>query len=320
MNEYDTRVAVLSRSFSANPVLRAELQAAFRSVTFNDAGLSLSGDKMIDFLHGHSHAIVALERITGDVLDRLPDLKVIGKYGVGLDNVDLDACAQHDILVGWRGGVNRRSVAELTLGLAIALLRQFKLSDREIAGGVFRQIRGRQLSDRTVGLVGCGHVGKEVVRLLQPFGCTILAHDVLEFPEFYGEYGVEAVDLDSLLSRADVISLHLPLTNKSRNLIGEREFGLMRRDAVLINTARGGLIDEQALKRALQSGVIGGAALDVFSPEPPEDTELLGLSNFIATPHIGGSAAEAILAMGRAAIEGLVSPVSPRVHIAALSY
>jgi D-3-phosphoglycerate dehydrogenase len=171
--------------------------------------------------------------------------------------------------------------------------------------GAWRQHIGRQLSDRTVGIIGCGHVGKDLAILLRAFGCKVLAHDILDFPEFYVENDIEPMALDDLLKQSDVVTLHLPINDSTRNILSAGGLALMKPDAILINAARGGLIDEDALKLALMEDRLGGAALDVFATEPPEDRELLELPNFIVTPHLGGSAEEAILAMGRAAIRGL---------------
>lgn len=299
------RVAVCSRSFSHNPVLRAELLERYRHVTFNDAGLKLEGDRLVQFLRGHDKAITALETIDAAVLHQLPELQVISKYGVGLDMIDMAAMRAHGKRLGWSGGVNRRSVSELVVAFAIAMLRHVPAASREVLGGTWRQHVGGYLSGRTVGVVGCGHIGKDVVPLLRAFACTILAHDIRDFPEFYAANDVEPVELDHLLARADVVTLHVPLDDSTRNLLDARRLALMKPTAVLINAARGGIVDEVALKRALVEGRIAGAAFDVFAVEPPTDRELLSLPNFLATPHIGGSAHEAILAMGRAAIHGL---------------
>jgi D-3-phosphoglycerate dehydrogenase len=156
-----------------------------------------------------------------------------------------------------------------------------------------------------VGIVGCGHIGKDLVPLLKAFGCSVLAHDILEFPDFYTLHGVESVGLDALLRRSDIVTLHVPLNDSTRGLLNAERLALLKPDAVLINAARGGLVDEQELKRMLLDKRLAAAAFDVFHEEPPQDQELLGLPNFLATPHIGGSAEEAMLAMGRAAIEGL---------------
>lgn len=307
-----SRVVVASRSFSRHPVLRAELLARYPDATFNDKGLSLAGDALIDFLRSHDKAVIALEKIDGAVLDALPDLRVIAKYGVGFDKIDLHALIERGISLGWTGGVNRRSVAELVIAFAISLLRLIPQANAEVRGGTWRQLIGRQLSDCTVGIIGCGHVGKELARMLRAgFGCTVLANDITDFSDFYAEHGVQPVNLEALLARSDVVSLHLPFDPSTKNILNAERLASMKPGAVLINTARGGLVDEVILKTQLEERALGGAAFDVFAVEPPEDTAILQLSNFLVTPHIGGSAEEAIVAMGRAAIEGLDNSTIP---------
>ena len=306
-----TRVAVASRSFSRHPILRAELLARYSEVSFNDAGLSLAGETLVEFLSGHDKAITALEKLDEAMLSRLPDLKVIGKYGVGLDMIDLAAMSRLGKKLGWTGGVNRRSVSELTVAATIALLRHIPQGNAQVREGGWKQLMGRQLSDRTVGIVGCGHVGKDLVRLLMGFGCRILAHDIRDFPDFYAAHGVEPVGLEDLLKTADVVTLHLPFDASTRGILSAERLGLMRSDAVLLNMARGGLVDEIALKVMLMDGRLAGAAFDVFATEPPQDMELLRLPNMLALPHIGGSAEEAVVAMGRAAIAGLDNARDP---------
>ena len=310
MNTKD-RVAVCSRSFSKNPVLRAELLARYENVTFNDSGRQLEGDEVVAFLKGHDKAITALERITDEVLAQLPELRVIGKYGVGLDMIDMDAMRRHGKRFGWTGGVNRRSVSELVIALAVSMLRQVPTAHREVIAGTWRQHTGGLLSGRTVGIIGCGFVGKDLVTLLQPWRCRLLVHDIVDFPEFYTAHGVEAVSLDSLLEQSDVVTLHVPLDDSTLNMLDVEKLACMKPGAVLINAARGGVVDEAEVKAMLMSGRLAAAAFDVFHTEPPTDKELLNLPNFFVTPHIGGSAEEAILAMGRAAIEGLDKNVVP---------
>lgn len=304
MNTTD-RVAVCSRSFSRHPVLRAELLARYRHVTFNTAGLSLEGDALVAFLRGHEKAIIALEAIDDAVLAQLPDLRVISKYGVGLDMIDVDAVRARGKRLGWQGGVNRRSVAELALCFMIAILRHVPAASREVIAGTWRQHIGGQLTARTVGIVGCGHIGKELVELLAPFDCRLLVHDIRDYPEFFAAHRMTRVTLDELLATSDVVTLHVPLDASTRGMLDAGRLGRMRRGAVLVNTARGGLVDEAALAALLRDGAIGGAAFDVFASEPPTDPALLALPTFLATPHIGGSAQEAVLAMGRSAIEQL---------------
>lgn len=301
----ESRVAVCSRSFSRNVILRAELLARYERVTFNETGRQLDGDALVEFLRGHDKAITALEQIDDYVLSHLPELRVIGKYGVGLDMIDLDAMRRHGKYLGWTSGVNRRSAAELALAFAIVMLRHVPHSSREVLAGTWRQHVGGLLSGRTIGIIGCGNIGKDLVLLLQPFRCKILVNDIRHYGDFYAEYGIEPVMLEDLLARADVVTLHVPLDDSSCGLLTAERLALMKPTAILINVARGGLVDEAALKQALLEKRLAGAAFDVFAEEPPADMKLLSLPNFLATPHIGGSAAEAILAMGRAAIQGL---------------
>jgi phosphoglycerate dehydrogenase-like enzyme len=305
------KVAVCSRSFSKNPVLRKELLSRYPDAKFNDNGLTLSGASLVLYLKGYEKTITALETIDDSILSQLPDLKVIGKYGVGLDMIDLQAMKKHGVKLGWTGGVNKRSVSELVISFAIALLHRSIFANEEVRKGKWYQVKGRQLSKCTVGIIGCGYIGKDVVKLLKPFGCRILSHDILDFPEFYRKNSIAAVDLEDLLRCSDVVTLHLPLDDSTLNILNRDRLRLIREDAVLINLARGGLIDERALKQMLVSGKLAGAALDVFESEPPVDLEFSILDNVLITPHIGGSTEEAIFAMGMSAIKGLDDPQDP---------
>lgn len=304
MNQ-NAKVAVCSRSFSRNKILRSELSKHYKNITFNDDGLQLKGDVLIEYLKGHDKAIVALEIIDDHVLENLPTLKVISKYGVGMDMIDMNAMRSHNVRLGWTGGVNKRSVSELVISFAISLLRHVPAAQREVLSGTWRQHVGGQLSGRTVGIIGCGHIGKDLVPLLHAFGCTVLVNDIRDYSDFYSKHKIKAVSLDELLIESDIVTLHLPLDSSTRNILNEKRLGLMKPTAILINAARGGLIDEKEVKKMLIEKRLAAAAFDVFTIEPPEDNELIQLPNFLVSPHIGGSSEEAILAMGRAAINGL---------------
>jgi D-3-phosphoglycerate dehydrogenase len=221
---------------------------------------------------------------------------------------------RHGVSLGWTGGVNKRSVSELVISFAISLLHETHTANKQVLSGTWRQIKGRQLTGKTVGIIGCGHIGKDVAILMRAFGCPVLAHDILNFPKFYSEHSVTPVGLEELLASSDVVTLHLPLDDSTRNILSAERLAMMKPGAILINAARGHLVDEAALKSMLIEGRLSGAAFDVFCMEPPDDTELLGLPNFIATPHIGGSTEEAVLAMGQAAIEGLDNCRPPSLH------
>ena len=298
-------IAVASRSFSRNPILRAELLKRYSNVTFNDAGKILDGNELVAFLRGHTKAITGLERLDDYIFVNLPELKVVSKYGVGLDMIDRAAMSKRGVLLGWTGGVNRRSVAELALSFAICLVHRVPQANLELRSGLWKPLAGRQLSGKTIGIIGCGHVGKELVQLLQPFGCKILVNDILDFPKFYQKFGVQSLKLEELLVQSDIVSLHVPYDHTTYNMLSGARLKLLKQSAILINTARGNIVDEAVLKPMLVDGKLAGAGFDVFGTEPPLDQELINLPQFLATPHIGGSAEEAILAMGHAAIEGL---------------
>jgi len=301
-----TRVAFPSISFCQTDILRAETLANYPDTRFNEEQRRMNDDELVAFLSDRDAAIIGLEALTTEMLDQLPKLKVIFRMGVGLDNVDPALLRAHGIRMGWKGGTNRRSVAELMIAFSICALRHVGPLFAEMrAGKRPRHQMGCQLGGRVVGLYGCGYVGKEVVRLLQPWDCKILACDLRDFPAFYREHGVEAVSMDELVERSEILSLHIPLDDSTRELYGAEVLNRMRRDAIFINTCRGGIIDEAALKERLLDGRLAAACIDAFAVEPPADDELLNAPNFLCTPHIGGSAVEARLAMGRAAIDGI---------------
>jgi len=309
-------LVVASRSFSKHPILRDEVLKRYPDAKFNDEGLTFDSESLANFLQGYEKAITALEKIDEKLLSELPELKVIGKFGVGLDMLDLNAMKKYGVKLGWRGGVNKRSVSELVVSFAINLLHRVAYANAEVKNGEWYQIKGRQLSDCTVGIIGCGHIGKDLVKLLKPFNCNILVNDILDFKDFYQENNVSPVRIEELLKKSDIVTLHLPLNNTTENILSKERLQMLKDDSILINLARGGLVDEHSLKKILLEKKIAGAALDVFAIEPPTDTEFALMDNVLVTPHIGGSTEEAILAMGIAAIDGLDSAKDPLTFLA----
>ena len=299
------KIAVVSRSFARNATLRAELCAKYPEVTFTESGEVLGGADLVALLRGHDRAIVGLERVDEAILAQVPELKIISKYGVGLDGVDVEALARRGVKLAWTGGVNRRSVAELTLAFAIALVHRVPEASVALRGGEWTKLVSHQLTGRTFGIIGCGFVGQDLVALLAPFACRVLAHDIRDYPDFYQANRVTPVGLYQLLAESDIVSLHVPLDRSTKGLIGAAQLSRMRAGTFLINAARGGLVDEDALADALENGHLAGAACDVFQMEPEANPRLLAAPTFLGTPHIGAATAEAQLAMGRAAIEGL---------------
>ena len=300
------RIAVTSPSFSRHPGLRDELCARFPGAVLNDRGVALDGAALIRFLADAEGAVVGLERIDDAVLRHLPRLRILAKYGVGLDNVALADCARRGVRVAWTPGVHARAVAELTLTFMLGLANGAFARAGELRGGRWNKSGGTLLAGRTVGIVGLGHVGRTVAALLAPFGCRLLGNDVEDRRTWCASAGVTPVGKDELYATADVVTLHVPLTTETRHLIDGRALAAFRPGATLINTSRGAVVDQAALREALATGRLGGAALDVWEAEPAADPALLALPNVIGTPHIGGAAVEAVLAMGRTAIGHLV--------------
>jgi len=296
------KIKATSTSFSKHPRLRAELLEFFPDAEFNDDGRKYSRADLIEYIHDADGLILGLENVDDEVLAACPDLKIVSKYGVGLDNLDQEACKKRGVAVGWTGGVNKRSVAEMDLCFMLALARNLYSTSIDLMQGNWNKDGGFQLSGKTVGVIGLGYTGTEIIKLLGPFGCRILGNDILDKSDFCKDYNVEQVEKDVLFAQSDFITLHTPLTELTHHLINAETLGKMKATGFVINTARGPIVNGNDLKKALQEGTIAGAALDVYEVEPPADTEFLSLPNLFCTPHIGGNADEAVMAMGRSAI------------------
>lgn len=299
------QITVTSPSFSKNTVLQKEIYRYFPQVTLNTAGVRFDKKSFVEFASNADALIVGLEEIDEEVLEQLPNLKIIAKYGVGLNNIDLDACAKRGIRIGWSGGVNRLSVAEMTLGYMLMLCRNLYVTSNELKTGIWNKSGGFQLSGKTIGIIGIGYIGKEVIRLLEPFGCTILVNDILDQSDYYREHRLHETSKEDIYARADIVTIHTPLDKTTEGMIDRSVLTTMKPSAFILNSARGGIISENDLKWALQNHIIAGAAIDAYIEEPPRDRELLSLPNLICTPHIGGNAQEAVEAMGRSAISHL---------------
>lgn len=232
------------------------------------------------------------------VIEASRKLKVIARAGVGLDNIDLDAAREKGIVVLNSPESVTQSVAELTIGLMLSLLRRIAYSDRKMREGIWvkKEALGFELRGKTLGIIGFGRIGRAVAKIAYyGFGMKILYFDLMRLPkEVEEEVNAKFVDLNTLLKESDVVSIHVPLTPETKHLINEDKLKLMKKNAVLINTARGGVVDTNALVKALKEGWIAGAALDVFEEEPlPKDHPLTKLDNVVLTPHIGASTVEA---------------------------
>jgi phosphoglycerate dehydrogenase-like enzyme len=260
---------------------------------------------LIYYLKDADGVVLGLEPVDDDVLAACPNIKIVSKFGVGLDNLDQEACRKRGIMVGWTGGVNKRSVAEMDLCFMLALARNLYRASLDLKAGDWNKDGGFQLSGKVVGVIGLGYTGSEIIRLLKPFNCRVLGNDIVDKSALCIELGIEHVEKDQLFAESDFVLIHTQLTDLTHHLINAETLSKMKPTAFVINTARGPIVNGEDLKRALIDGTIAGAALDVYEDEPPTDMEFLRLPNLFCTPHIGGNADEAVMAMGMSAINHL---------------
>ncbi|MFB0501136.1 MAG: D-2-hydroxyacid dehydrogenase [Candidatus Bathyarchaeia archaeon] len=235
-------------------------------------------------------------KVTKEIIEAGTQLKIIGRAGVGLDNIDLETAEKQGIAVLNTPEATAEAVAELTIGLMISLARNIPLADRATKGGKWmkKKLRGWELRGKTLGVIGLGNVGERVARITKAMGMKILiTKRTPPKPELLRELAGEFIPLLELLQRSDVVTIHVPLTSQTHHMIGARELQLMKDGAFFINTSRGAIVDEKALLEALQSGKLGGAALDVYETEPPKDLTLIRLPNVVSTCHIGAQTKEA---------------------------
>ena len=257
--------------------------------------------------------VAGSERYTREVMEACPRLKVIARVGVGYDAVDVEAASELGIVVTVTPGHNHEAVADLAMTLVMALNRDLLRLTHTTTSGEWLRPVVKSPRDSVLGLVGLGRIGQAMVRHAQPFGFKVLATEIQPDAGFVQEYGVELVKLEELLRRSDYVSLHIPLSPESHHLITQETIALMKNGAFLINTSRGGLVDEAALMGALRSGKLGGAGLDVFENEPPVGSPLLSLPNVICTPHVAGVDYSALDGMAAMAASSAVEVLNGRV-------
>ncbi len=298
------KILVTARSFRKTPGRHKELlEQSGHQVVESPLDRPLKEAEMVELISDVDGGILGLDEVTANVIAAGKRLKVISRYGAGVDNVDLAAATASGVVVTNTPGANSIAVAELTLGLMLALARRIPQHHASAKAGSWSRVTGIELAGKTLGIVGLGQVSKEVIARAACFAMRILVHTSFPDEGLTEAYGVEYVPLDRLLGEADFVSLHCSLTPERVKLIGERELKAMKPTSCLINTARGELVDEEALYRALREGWIAGAASDVFTQEPPAGNPLLELDNFIVTPHLGAITHESVLRMGVLASE-----------------
>ena len=299
------KVVVTSPSFSRNKRLQGEINKYFLNPILNTEGIKFHQNELIEYIKEADAIILGLDQINSDVLSKCPNLKIIAKYGVGLNNIDLEACRERNIDIGWTGGVNKLSVAEMALGFMLMFARNLFISSNELKNGIWNKSAGFQLSEKTIGIIGIGQTGKELVRLLKPFNCKIIANDIVNQDKYYSKNNISHFSKDMIFETSDFVTINTPHNDITNNMVDLKILKKMKKSAYILNIARGGIINEKDLKYALKNNIIAGAAIDAYVEEPPTDQEFLNLPNLICTPHIGGNAREAVEAMGMSAIEHL---------------
>jgi D-3-phosphoglycerate dehydrogenase len=271
---------------------------------------NLSVERLLELLPAYDALIVGSDEVTKAMLERT-HLKVISKHGVGIDNIDLEAAAARRIMVcNVPGSILEDAVADFTLTLILSLAKEIVIMDRETKQGGWKKRAGRTLQTSVLGVLGMGRIGKNIARKARALGMSVLGWDLRPDRNFAVNHGVEYVGFEDLLRNADFVSLNVPLSNETKGLIGTAQLQMMKQGSYLINTGRGGLVNEQALYNALRAGHLAGAALDTFGNEPPAGSPLLDLDNVIATPHTAAYTPETLRAVSRTAAENVVAALN----------
>ena len=289
------------------------LRAAGCEVVFNRQGRTLSEDELAAALPGVAATIAGTEPYTERVLAGASQLKVVARSGVGYDAIDVAAATQHGVAIAMGFGPNHHAVADFAFSLMAALASKLVPYHTLLAEGRWQRSAHWPLWQATTGIIGLGRIGKALARRCRGFEMRVLGYDVLPDDGFAGQHGVERVDLATLFAESDFISVHAPHSPETDKIVSRERIALMKPTAFLVNTARGGLVDEAALAEALAEGRIAGAGLDVFEVEPlPADSPLRKLANVVMTPHCAGSNTDAIAAMAYRCVENVLALLEGR--------
>lgn len=294
-----------------NTAAKENLEQFASEVVYNDLGRPLQPEEILERLDGVDGYIAGLDYITEEVVEKAPDsLKVISRYGAGVDRVDLSACQKRGIAVTNTPGTNSVAVCELAFSLMLCAARNIVRLHESVEQGQWVRSQGIELKGKTLGIIGMGAIGKNLAKRARAFEMKVVAYDPFFDAEFAKQNQVERKELEELFPAADFISIHVPLTEQTRHMINRESIKKCKDGAVIINTARGGMIDEEAAAEAIKSGKLGGLGLDAFEEEPLLDSPLKGLDRVIFTPHTGAHTAEAVSGMGTMAVENLIAVLS----------
>jgi len=300
------KILITPRSLtkSGHPALDKLSERGYELV-FSTPGRQPSEDEIIGLLTGCVGYLAGVEKISSNVLESAKDLKVISRNGTGIDNIDLESAKRLNIRICSTQGANARGVAELAIGLMFSLVRSIPSQDEKMKEGVWERIRGIEVEDRVLGLIGCGQIGQHVALLALGLGMRVLAYD--PDPSFSPSEKFQYVSLDELLPQSDIISLHRPAPLSGKPFVTAEVIERMKKGVYLINTARASLLDENAVLEGLDSNHIAGLAIDVYEKEPPDDFRLVKHDHVIAAPHVGGFTKESVLRATSQAVDNLIN-------------
>ena len=306
------KILITSTSFKpdSNSLCMQKLRSFADSLVFNPVGKPLSEDELIPLLSDCDGCIAGVDPFSAKVLANVPNLKVISRYGVGVDQVDIPAAKAKNIVVCNTPGANSQAVADLTIALLLCVARHVPILDRKTREGQWPRSTGMELYGKTIGILGLGAIGRGVAKRAGGFSMKILAYDPFIDRNYAASNGIIPADFDTVTQEADFLCLHMPLTAETRRIISADVMKAMKKGAVIVNTARGGLIDEGAAYELLVSGHLGGMGLDVFETEPPPKSPLFELENVVLTPHTASHTKEATEAMAEVSVQNLIDVLS----------
>jgi D-3-phosphoglycerate dehydrogenase len=304
------KILVTPTSFNKSSAVMDRLRAFAGEIVFNETGKPLSGRLLMELVKDCDGYIAGLDYITAEVIESGKKLKVISRYGVGYDRVDLDAAAKKNIVVTNTPGSNSNAVADLTMGLILSVARTIPHLDRTVRNGEWVSSKGVEIYQKTIGIIGLGAIGKAVAKRAGGFDMNILAYDPYMDTDYAERHHIKPVAFEELIQKSNIITLHLPLNEETRHIIDEETIARMQKGTIIVNTSRGGIVDEDAVCAALRSGKLGGLGLDVFEEEPPDVSKFLSFSNVVLTPHKGSHTVEATDNMMRRAVDNLIKVLS----------
>lgn len=301
------KILATPRSFGkADPAPITLLEKAGYEVILNPVGRILSQEEMKEYIRDVEGVVIGVDPLNADVLAAAQNLKAIAKYGVGTDNIDLAAAQKQGVKVSITQGANSEAVADYAFALMAACARKLVSIDKQCRNKDWQKVTTTDISRKKLGILGLGAIGKNLARRAQGFDMQVLAYDPYWDADYAQAQGIQKASPKEIYKTCDFISLHLPLTEETRNMISQKELAMMKKTAVLINTARGGLIDEEALIQALKTGQIYAAGIDAFSQEPPGKEDLYQLDNLIMGSHCAASTEGAVNNMGLMAAQNLL--------------